>query len=192
MIFTKIVDVLVAAREIIGCKRCTGRSVAVTSFHFGGRVITSYVYTNDDSVVHPKYSIIRAEMVPFNEISELCNEMEEHMYEGSTMRNNFGTSATLLIVDDKVAVPLQELFNSLAGPTKDFRYNSDVSLKEALYFVDDSEFDPVTSDANVYMRLYTVDVSASSWKITDFVNTKLLDLLNPKECATVIQCEMLD
>jgi hypothetical protein len=177
--YIKILDLFIAVRE--ACSRCTHPSVAVTSVHYGNLVLTSYVYTNEDSVVYPKYSLIGEEMVPFREISELCEEMEERMHETHVVHKEFGMA--LLIVNDTVAIQIQQLFNALAGPTKDFRNNHEICLHEAICFVDDRNFNPL-KDRNFYLRLYMVD--GSEWKVTD-LNTKLADLLNLKENEGVIK-----
>jgi hypothetical protein len=183
-IYLKMVDFLITVREFTGCKRCRGRSVAVTSRWNDHRVMTSYVYTDDNAIVHPKYSIIRyQEMVPFSEIDELCDQIElyEMYLDDTPTYKGFGATMAVVFVNETVVVPIQELFNSLAGPTQDFRHNSEVTLKEALLFVDDSKMP--TTDC-FCLLMYMAD--GSEWKVTDLLNTKLVDLLNPKECDTAI------
>jgi hypothetical protein len=110
--------------------------------------------------------------------------MDEPVSDESIVAKNFKSSAFLLIANETVAVQIQELFNSLAGPTKDFRHNPGICLEEAACFVDDKNFNPCKD--KFYLRLYTAD--GSDWKVTD-LKTKLLDLTDPNECETAIKVE---
>jgi hypothetical protein len=177
-LYIKALDIIIAARE--SCKRCKHPSVEVTSLHFGNRVLTSYVYTNASSIVYPKYSIISDEMVPFHEIEGLCEEVDTHTMEAGGVTKDFGM--VVLIVNETKAVQIQQLFNALAGPRKNFRYNSDILIEEALCFLRHDDFK--ASKDEFYLVLYTKD--GREWKVTD-LSTKLTALLNPSDCETAVE-----
>jgi hypothetical protein len=120
-LYIKALDIIIAVRE--SCKRCIIHPrIEVTLLDDGNQVLTSYVYTTENSFVHPKYSVLADKRVTFGEIQKMCEETDEHMMDVDSITNNFGM--VVLMINEIRAVQIHELFDALAGPMKDFRYTT--------------------------------------------------------------------